>query len=84
LASRVFRWVQNRPPSSETRPGRSQLTLTDAELRAVTDQIGDYPSMGGKKGAANLAHAQSAWVGAGSYDVINDTVAQMVAEELQE
>jgi hypothetical protein len=40
--------------------------------------------MGGKKGAANLAHAQSAWVGAGSYDVINDTVAQMVAEELQE
>jgi len=68
--------VQGRQPSSETRPGRSQLNLTEAELRAVTDQIGNYPSMGGKKGAANLAHGQTAWVGAGSYEVINDTVAQ--------
>jgi transposase InsO family protein len=40
--------------------------------------------MGGKKGAANLVHAQTAWVGAGSYDAINDAVAQLVAEQLQE
>lgn len=84
VASRVIRWLQGPPPSGETRPGRCQLNLLEAELQAVTDQVAAYPSMGGKKGAGNLAHGQAAWVGAGSYDVINDTVAELVAEELQE
>lgn len=83
VISRITRWVQG-PPPTETRPGRSQLNLSDSELQAVTDQIGAYPSMGGKKGAANLAHAQAAWVGAGSYDAINNAFAELVGAELQE
>lgn len=83
IASRVLRWVQG-PSPCETRAGRNQLNLLDDELKSVTDQIEAYPSMGGKKGAANLVHAQAAWVGAGSYDAINDAVAQLIAEQLQE
>lgn len=83
IASRVFRWVQG-PPPTETRQGRCQLNLSDDELRAVANQIEAYPSMGGKKGAANLAHSKSAWVGAGSYDVINNVVAELVGAELLE
>jgi len=83
VASRVIRWVQG-PPPCETRQGRCQLNLSDVELKAVADQIDSYPSMGGKKGAANLAHAQQAWVGAGSYDAINDALAELVGAEIQE
>lgn len=83
IASRVTRWAQG-PPPSETRPGRCQLNLLDSELKAVANQVEAYPSMGGKKGAANLAHAQAAWVGAGSYDAINDALAELVGAELGE
>lgn len=81
ILRRVMRWLHG--PPSQTRTGRCQLNLTDDELKAVTNHIEAYPSMGGKKGACNLAHDQAAWIGAGSYDAINDAVAQLVAEELK-
>lgn len=40
--------------------------------------------MGGKKGAANLAHNHAAWIGAGSYDNINEHIAKLIGEEIAE
>lgn len=82
VVNRVIRWIHASPP--EERHGRCQLNLSDDELTAVTDQIAAYPSMGGKKGAANLAHNQAAWLGAGSYDMINGTMAKLIGQEIQD
>jgi transposase InsO family protein len=83
VVSRVVRWIQG-PPPCETRAGRNQLNLLDDDLKAVADQIDAYPSMGGKKGAANLAHNHAAWLGPDSYDTVKGTVAQLIGEELQD
>lgn len=40
--------------------------------------------MGGKKGAGNLAHNQDAWLGAGSYDNVNNAMAYLAGEQLQQ
>lgn len=77
-ARKMLSWLNPSGP----RRGRPQLNLTQGELEATAEFIQEHPSMGGKKGSANLIHAGSAWVGASSYDEIKRTIASLYGQEL--
>lgn len=77
IGKKLRRWLRGCPEPAD---GRGQLT--EAEVKAVMNQVMDFPWMGGKKGTANLVHDRVAWVGPESYDKIKLCMVQMAGEEL--
>jgi hypothetical protein len=77
LVRRILGWVRR-----GKREGRDQLTLEDGELCAVLDLIEEYPTMGGKKGAANLVHREAALIGSGSFIEAKRLLMKLCGQEL--
>lgn len=73
----MLRW-----DTAKARLGRDQVLLTDDELKATLAQIERFPAMGGKKGRANLIHAQKALVGSGTYKAIQRELMSLCGKEL--
>jgi len=57
--------------------------LTHEEVKAVVDNIQEYPHMGGKKGSATLAYHEKAAVGSGTYDEIKSQVYEKMKDEVE-
>lgn len=82
MAARLLRWLRQ-GGGVLPRRGRLQLPLENGELAAVAAQIEAHPWMGGKKGAANLVHAEATWMGAGSYGEVRQAMVESVEQELK-
>jgi transposase InsO family protein len=52
-------------------------------VKAVVDNILEYPHMGGKKGSATLAYHEKAAVGSGTYDEIKSQVYEKMNNEVE-